>query len=534
MSTIDRISSARDSDLDRVEEGPPSAPPARPQPRPSVIVAVVALVTFVVLCLRNRYVFSRPLYEDGDFAANAIVIHRAMHLRQLVGHYSRVGFHHPGPAFLYVQAAGQLLFYRLTHLLPAPYNGQLLAVFVLNGIVIGLVVSIFYRHTKSLLITASVYAVVLAFVGHHLTLSSSWMPHLFYAPFLLFTVAGASIASDGLADIASFVFAGGLLVHGHVSFIEFVLVGTAVVGLTWVWRWRRDWRAQLVEYRRQLVFAGLLLALFLLPMVLNIVLHYPGEWGKYWLYVRSGSKPNALGPSIHYLMGFWAKRPKSGALLALTGLIGVALTAREKDPSRRRFFACALGGVAVMSTLFLVYAIRGVDDLSQSYIGIFYMSMPLLLVAVAAAAASSTIEGDGIHTLRPLRTLVATSLVAAPLVFGVVGSRLTSPYRGDSDLPSAVSAVKSDSQRAGRPVAIVFPHDEWPQVVGFVVEASRSGLTSCVSDPYWNFMFTSDFVCRPAEAASAWQLRIDFPGPIPAGARTVWSDSLMVVTAANG
>jgi hypothetical protein len=45
------------------------------------------------------------VYEDFDAGANSILIQQAMRFTLLIGNYSREGFNHPGPAYMYVQAA---------------------------------------------------------------------------------------------------------------------------------------------------------------------------------------------------------------------------------------------------------------------------------------------------------------------------------------------------------------------------------------------------------------------------------------------
>src|SRR5438270_2158101 len=89
------------------------APGAR---RPWWVWAVPFAVLFAVLCVRNRFLFTTRLYEQGDAGANSILIEQAKHFTLLTGNYSREHFHHPGPAYLYVQAAGEYLFQGALHL----------------------------------------------------------------------------------------------------------------------------------------------------------------------------------------------------------------------------------------------------------------------------------------------------------------------------------------------------------------------------------------------------------------------------------
>ena len=78
--------------------------------RPWWVWAVPFTFLFVLLCVRNRFLFTTRLYEQGDAGANSILIEQAKHFTLLIGNYSREGFNHPGPAYMYVQAFGEYLF----------------------------------------------------------------------------------------------------------------------------------------------------------------------------------------------------------------------------------------------------------------------------------------------------------------------------------------------------------------------------------------------------------------------------------------
>src|SRR5438477_7264141 len=100
----------------------------------------------LVLLLRNRTLFTQRMYADGDFAANGILIDKALRWRLLVGHYSRVGFHHPGPALLYIQGWSQWFFHDLLGLVPTPFNAQILGILILNALLLGATVRIIDAH----------------------------------------------------------------------------------------------------------------------------------------------------------------------------------------------------------------------------------------------------------------------------------------------------------------------------------------------------------------------------------------------------
>src|SRR5258708_30939679 len=109
--------------------------------------------TFAVLAglllIRSSFLFTTRLYETADEADNSILVIQAQHFTLLHGNYSREGFFHPGPAYLYVMAAGQWLFHDATHLVPTPWNGQLIAILLLNSALLATVAWIVYRCGRS-------------------------------------------------------------------------------------------------------------------------------------------------------------------------------------------------------------------------------------------------------------------------------------------------------------------------------------------------------------------------------------------------
>src|ERR1700685_1518523 len=88
----------------------------------ALVEAISFVVLLAVLVARNAFLFSNSYYEAADEGANSILIEQARHFKLLVGNYSRLGFNHPGPAYLYVQAWGEEFWYDLLHAVPTPWN----------------------------------------------------------------------------------------------------------------------------------------------------------------------------------------------------------------------------------------------------------------------------------------------------------------------------------------------------------------------------------------------------------------------------
>ncbi len=69
----------------------------------------------------------------------------------------------------------------------------------------------------------------------------------------------------------------------------------------------------------------------------------------------------------------------------------------------------------------------------------------------------------------------------------------------DAALPGAVAAVAARSH--GRMIVIRLYHDSWPDMTGFLIQAERTGVRTCVLNPTWTVIVTSQFICTDAEAA---------------------------------
>ncbi|HCT81202.1 MAG TPA: hypothetical protein DGT23_32465, partial [Micromonosporaceae bacterium] len=273
--------------------------------------SAVFTALFGMLVFRNRFVFGTPIHELGDSGANSIIIAQAKHFELLVGNYSRQGFSHPGPAYFYVQALGEWLFHDLLGLVPTPWNGQILAIYALNAALLATVTLIIGRWTESWFTAITCLLAVLALISlEPKILTDAWMPFVYVPSFLLLLVAAASVAAGRSADLWALALAGGLLVHGHASFLLFVPLIAAVAAIWLVRKHGFDRRAWAIAFG--------VLAVFLAPIVINTIVHWPGEFAKYFGYgSSSGAGSKSVGGSLAYVFWYWWPGiPLLGAALA--------------------------------------------------------------------------------------------------------------------------------------------------------------------------------------------------------------------------
>lgn len=488
--------------------------------RPWWIWVLPAVAVFVVLIVQNRFLFDTSLYETGDAAADSILVQRALRFSLLVGHYSRDGFNHPGPAYLYVLAAGQWLGYQVLHLVPTPWNGQFLAAIGLNSAVAGSIVAIVYGWSRRLTAAAAAFAVVIGLIANFpLVAVSSWPPNMFVLTYLLFLVAAASVAARRITDLWLLTLSGWMLIHGYAPFLFFVPLTVAVALVIALWPQRRHpltavrgaWRC----HRSPVLAALAISAVFIVPIALNLILHWPGQFGRYFSY---GSSAKAGGHSVHQVLAFigWFWWPDSrvwrlSAVALAVALVALLLTLRinRSDHGTRPVYLITLLVMAAVTTAaFLYYAATGADVLSNYYIGYFYWSVPFAVIMAIVVGLARALPDRPVITVGALAGAVA---VLAAVAFGVVIR--TDSHDSDPAIPAAVAALESQSH--GRVSVLEVPLAAWPDVMGQLLQAQRTRTPVCVTATAGAYSVpAAQFVCTPAQLASGVRYSLVADGAI--------------------
>ena len=243
------------------------------------------------------------------------------------------------------------------------------------------------------------------------------------------------MAAGAARDLWIFTLAGWFLIHGHAAYLFFVpgLTAVVLVALCWPRRGRilaalrtAPWAslgAFLGRQRRAWIPAAAISAVFLLPIVINLALHWPGSFGKYFSYGSSSQAGGrSAGAVIKYVLWFWW--PGSTAPAARS--CGVHPAAQLRGRHRAGLVvhqgagapvpANLLGLNVVSLVLFIAYSAVGIDNLTRNghYIGYFFWSAPLLTLTVAAVALAGALAKALAGTpARRLLAAVAAALVAA-------------------------------------------------------------------------------------------------------------------------
>ena len=472
-----------------------------------------------VLLARNAFLFSTPEYESADMGANSILIEQARRFTLLVGNYSREGFNHPGPAFLYVQAWGESIFWALLRVVPSAWNGQLIALYLLNAGFAACVVAVVYGWTRSARgVLAAGAALALFGFLHPAVFNSDWMPYVYVPAYLTLVVSLASVSAGRSADAWITALSGWFLIHGHAAFL-FIVPALVAVPVAMRPEFRRDLR----ERWRIWLPAAVISALFALPLILQWALIGPGNFEAYFAYKSSGQGGgHTIAQVIDYMLWFWWPHANGWAAPLILALVAGLLTGRLPSGPARRFCRSLLLVDALSCLAVAGYVAVGVDSISQYYICYFSWVNPVVLVLVSVIAVAE--RG------RAGLAVTAAAAVGAWWVFAVApATQLTTVsvdpenpgagYSTDAMLPAGVAAMRALA--AGRTIVLTFPHNGWTTVTGILVQAERTGVRACVADRHWTFMMTSQFICTPAQLAGGYPMSVYPVGEQPRGVSAV-------------
>jgi hypothetical protein len=488
---------------------------------------ILTAVFLALLVALNADLFTQPIVEISDFAANSLLVQQAKHFHLMTGHYSRWHFHHPGPAFLYLFALGEFLFHDMLHVVPAPFNGQLLITIIFNAALLYAALHIFQRHARlpvaaALLAVMAVTLMVNTGIRPSSMLLSNWMPDILILPFLVFAVSAASVLAGESRDLVWMAFSGMLLIHAHIAQFLFVGVIGGTVVLWFLIRAQRDGQLRaLVSSRwRHLATAAGIVLLLAIPPLLEIALHRPNNLDAVLAYMhRFGGAKNNAGMSLGFLaclflfigtpnvavtkgpagilaMGlsrpavavYWAAM----AALLMAAILVQRRTAQERQPPFLRY----LMGVAGASLLLFVYWGTRINGGLYPFNGMFVYALQLIAWFILLSWIAPLVDG---------RAAGIASFAAMACLLGVgIGERRALHWYVPRS-PEVLQAAEAAPSSPFGTLAISFEGADWPWAAGVANSMQRLGKPFCVSAT-WGFMFSRKNVCRDVLRADKLRL----------------------------
>lgn len=485
-------------------------------PSSAFAVTVSAAVFLAVLLVLNRDLFRVPIFEYTDFAANALQIERAKHFRELLGNYSRWGFHHPGPAFFYIFALGERVLHDWLHLVPSEMNAHILTMVVLNTAFLFGTISIIAMHCRSRLYPPAALALSLFFIYVvNRTIPGSavlsiWMPYVLLFCFLFFVTACASVAAGRASHVPWLALSGLMLIHGHVA--QPLFVGTlsiAALGTLW-WHDGRavGWREFLRQNRKPFTISVVLVLLFAFPIVLDVAIHRDNNLRAivHHAEAHQGMQQSVM-QSLKYEFSFLAFIPNPEVVLKSASahliskgwskpyvavywslgwlMIGMAVATqfviRQKIPYFIRYAAFE---IALVFVLFYYWTLKMTGPLF-TFNGYFFFSLQLLALLLLACLIL-----NGLHlAVRPVTATILCALLPLSM-FGAKQGFLNTA-KGEPETNRLVANLPADD---GKMLHLTFDSADWMIEAGVASRLQHEHRQFCVDD-LWAFTFGRDHRC---------------------------------------
>ncbi|WP_159718942.1 hypothetical protein [Geminicoccus flavidas] len=471
---------------------------------------LLSLSVFFLILWHNLIYLVSDTAPHSDVAADMLLIERAQHDWLLIGHYSRFGFNHPGPFFLYLRYLAEVL---SGHAFPSPYSAHLLAIIAINSIFVGIAATtvaalLDTRRGTAVIVAATTVLVLLVQDNGVGILAHPWIPFQLVAPFLAFILLLAGTAQGRLWMLPAASLCGGALVHGYWPLVPFV-------GLPWLlalacgsiqYR-RRDPRQAGLPAAPFAISAGII-ALFVAPLLLDMVINPPGNLVMLWNVTRAITPANGASASevAAFVLQFWKPALPAYSELAVStvspilwaaAVIGSAVMFRHREARAVVLYVVAV--TALMTLLLALYAWRAPGPL-YPFIAEFYLGAPLAVVAIAVAAG-----------IKVAMRWASQSVGIVVAVFGIglaFQGAFTTPNQHVAGIRELSDGVVKDLRaRAGDAVRIKFEdHQHWVFVTGLLLDLERADIRACVEAPHLTVMFTPERVCTRSTPGQSYVL----------------------------
>lgn len=430
-----------------------------------------------------RIPLGQRFQPDGDFAADMLLVNELHENGYLFrGHYSRFGFNHPGPVFLY----GNALMERAGAAIGLPRaNAWVLSVTVVNLAFLALIAWLLPRLFGRRLSAAAVAATLPLALLLGGRLFQFWMPYRLVLPYLAFYLSVLLVMRNGLRAAPLAMALAGVLIHGYVTMPLFTLPLLGLALLAVLWR-RRPLDRAAYGWLAATAAVG---ALFALPLLLDFLVSPTPNLLRILGAGRAmtGADHAGLLASLGFTLSYWQ------AALPLVLPAGLVLLALGLGQLRvhRPLAQDALWSAALVTLLFMLYHITAPLPLYE-FMGLYYLALPAALGCLAIYASLAALDSAALRAAGALA-------LALGCLFALV-QRPAAPLDPREDIAQMGDAL---AERYGPRVAFDYSaHNQglWGLAEGLLVYLRDRGVDACVTRPELSFMYTPGATCAgPAQ-----------------------------------
>ncbi|GAC1312341.1 MAG: hypothetical protein NVSMB16_09170 [Acidimicrobiales bacterium] len=466
----------------------------------------IGVAPFVVLLV--ALVTERPsITSYGDRAVTSLAVRDLLGGRQLLGAYSRYGWHHPGPVFFIPLAVAHTMFGGVPWALDA---GMIGASAAWSGLILWLVSAT--CGWRAGLLSAAAVGLYLHAVGFE-TFREPWNPWGLLLPMAVLIVlagvagTGAPLALAGATVVAT------VLVQTHVGAAP-VALAVLVVAAVLHWLARRS-AVSPPPFGPASAIALAVAGLLWIPPLLQQATGSDPNLSELWRFFAQGGPGHNLSTAVATLgdrlrlvpfgshSHLLASRPSVGWGRAWTGLLTVTLAAgvgvglafggrRYRNP-----FAGSTGLASVAALCVSIFAIRSIQGPLDGFLVAWTTAIPLAQAVAAASLLTGwqrpTASGPVGSSRRSAAFDPALVVIATAAVILASGTALMTPSARIEDAAAVRAAWVPlaghvHDNPGGDVLLRVNDPYAWPIEAGLALLIEQHGGRAHVTDD-WTFMF---------------------------------------------
>lgn len=480
-----------------------------------------------------------PLYLGGDPALIGLATKAAAGWHQLLGPYDRFGWHHPGPAYFYLQSLP-------SHAL-APGQAEFFGSAAINALAAVLAVATVWRRVgaRAALLSAICVGYLAIALGPAL-LRTPWNPDAVIIPLCLLAVLCAGGATGSFLCLLGSLLVGSYLVQTDIGTAPAVaaLVLLALLGHVLGRRAGRGQpRPRLLPTAQAVTLAALGVAALVamwVPPVVQQIRDKPGNLSLLWQFFTSDHPHHGVSSALQAVgavdsqLGFRSidnGLPLSGSHdVALLLALAVAVAAVAAGWWRRQRFAFSLGLASLVGQLVSVASATRVVGPIYGYLVLWEIALP---VVAAIGLGVAFLGGDtrelvqhparlpsAARTMVGVSVVLAAGAVAVAVIFAVkVGQLAPVSTQSDADVGQAWRLVDPQLSRSDTSVLVdIRSHDSWPLGVGLADQLNQHGVRPTVPQAWATLFGTSAATGHEAAVVALYQSG-ESPPTAPPGSR---------------
>ncbi len=428
--------------------------------------------------------------EDGDYAANSLSVEEAKDFRQLLGPYSRFGFHHPGPLIFYFRAATEKA---LASFELSPYSVHNISQFILNVLSVFLMLLLLSWHSRSVL-TPVVFFVFLWAIFQNIDPSlwfDTWGPYAVICSSALYVVSCAALMRGRSVGLIPLILTGSLILQTQVSTVAIVPL-LAVMSFLFYTK-----KAGARRWKYLLWLSGVFLLVLWIPPLLDLISAEKNNISRLYSASQRNSEGQSFLSALNYLLSFYVPGVVKNKVMWFLGLF-VFLWAIPLSSNKFYFHLRTLLTVCVLSSL--VYALRIPGDL-HPYLFSYHYAISSLCYGLLFVLPFE-------HFVRHRLSELFLTLLLLLFLSLSTGMYSRAHYNAQCSQISAdiVHRIEPEPSTLYRiDIDVTTDEKAWARALGIGLELERKGVLFCLNRK-WSRLFNEAKRCREVREANDTQI----------------------------